>query len=401
MEQYIIIALIALSVLLNIVLIAQVSKKGGQGGISSRDIAEIKNSFSQNVSMISSALKMQAESSDKVLQVKIDAMNEKIKENTIIMAQRLDEIRIALERNVKNMQESNERKLAEIQKTVDDKLSQTLNARFKETFDMLLGQLESVTKTVGEMTAMSKDVGSLTKALTNVKTMGVFGEIQLGAIIEQILAPEQYAKNVVTNKLSKDPVEFVIRLPGNTDEGEVLLPIDCKFPYTRYYEMQKAYESNDIARVEMLKKELVQTIKTMAKDIKQKYVCPPVTTNFAIMFLPVEGLYAEVVRLGLVQSLQNDYGITIAGPTTMSALLNSLQMGFQTLAVQKKSADVWTVLENVKGEFNKFQEVVDLIQRKFNSVSNDFETLVGKRTRQINRRLKDVSPSATLPPPEN
>lgn len=401
MEQYVIIALIALSVLLNIILIAQVSKRGGQGSISSRDIAEIKNSFSQNVSMISSALKIQAESSDKVLQVKIDAMNEKIKENTIIMAQRLDEIRIALERNVKNMQESNERKLAEIQKTVDDKLSQTLNARFKETFDMLLGQLESVTKTVGEMTAMSKDVGSLTKALTNVKTMGIFGEIQLGAIIEQILAPEQYAKNVITNKLSKEPVEFVIRLPGNTDEGEVLLPIDCKFPYTRYYEMQKAYESNDIARVEMLKKELVQTIKTMAKDIKQKYVCPPVTTNFAIMFLPVEGLYAEVVRLGLVQSLQSDYGITIAGPTTMSALLNSLQMGFQTLAVQKKSADVWTVLENVKGEFNKFQEVVDLIQRKFNSVSNDFETLVGKRTRQINRRLKDVSPSATLPPPEN
>ena len=350
--------------------------------------------------MISSALKMQAESSDKVLQVKIDAMNEKIKENTIIMAQRLDEIRIALERNVKNMQDSNERKLAEIQKTVDDKLSQTLNARFKETFDMLLGQLESVTKTVGEMTAMSKDVGSLTKALTNVKTMGIFGEIQLGAIIEQILAPEQYAKNVVTNKLSKDPVEFVIRLPGNTDEGEVLLPIDCKFPYTRYYEMQKAYESNDIARVEMLKKELVQTLKVMAKDIKQKYVCPPVTTNFAIMFLPVEGLYAEVVRLGLVQTLQNDYGITIAGPTTMSALLNSLQMGFQTLAVQKKSADVWTVLENVKAEFNKFQEVVDLIQRKFNSVSNDFEILVGKRTRQINRKLKDVSPSATLPPPE-
>ena len=400
MEQYVIIALIALSVLLNIVLIAQVSKKGGQGSLSSRDIAEIKNSFSQNVSMISSALKMQAESSDKVLQVKIDAMNEKIKENTIIMAQRLDEIRIALERNVKNMQDSNERKLAEIQKTVDDKLSQTLNARFKETFDMLLGQLESVTKTVGEMTAMSKDVGSLTKALTNVKTMGIFGEIQLGAIIEQILAPEQYAKNVVTNKLSKDPVEFVIRLPGNTDEGEVLLPIDCKFPYTRYYEMQKAYESNDIARVEMLKKELVQTLKVMAKDIKQKYICPPVTTNFAIMFLPVEGLYAEVVRLGLVQTLQNDYGITIAGPTTMSALLNSLQMGFQTLAVQKKSADVWTVLENVKAEFNKFQEVVDLIQRKFNSVSNDFETLVGKRTRQINRKLKDVSPSSALPPPE-
>jgi DNA recombination protein RmuC len=238
---------------------------------------------------------------------------------------------------------------------------------------------------------MSEEVGSLTRVLSNVKTTGIFGEIQLGAIIEQILSPEQYAKNVVTNKATKDPVEFVIRLPGTNNEGEVLLPIDSKFPYTMYNEMQNAFEQNNMAEFESRRKGLISTIKNMAKDISTKYICPPNTTNFAIMFLPIEGLYAEVVKQGLVETLQKDYNITVAGPTTMSALLNSLQMGFQTLAVQKKSADVWNVLENVKMEFKNYNVYVDKIQKNFERVSKDFDNLVGRRTRAIERTLREVN----------
>ena len=409
--ETIILVLVGISLLVNLIMFLQIRKikpTSQSSAISKEDMGEIKQSFSQNVGFISTALKSQAESSDKVVQNSLDNIKSTLKDNFALIenrlltmensqAQKMEQIRQTLERNILSMQQSNERKLAEIQKTVDEKLTETLNSRFKESFEVLQKQLESVTKTVGEMTKMSEEVGSLTKALTNVKTTGIFGEIQLGAIIEQILAPEQYAKNVVTSDTSRDPVEFVIKLPG-AEEGEVLLPVDSKFPYTKYNEIVTAYENNDIVAMEEGKKALVTAIKNMAKDIKQKYICPPNTTNFAIMFLPVEGLYAEVVKLGLVETLQNDYNVTVAGPTTMSALLNSLQMGFQTLAVQKKSADVWTILGKVKAEFETFEEVVGKIQKKFNQVSNDFEELVGARSRQINRKLRDVEIAPTTTP---
>ncbi len=419
------------------IIVVQLRKNSGAKAqtvvMEEKDKAELKQSFSQNIEVIASSLKDQSENNNRVVDIKLENMSARIRDNGENMEKRiialeqtqmqkleafkltmerneksmqdgvekrlqameqsqerkLEDIRLTIERNVKTMQEGNERKLGEIQKTVDEKLTSTLNARFKESFAILNGQLESVSKTLGEMTKISTEVGNLSKVLSNVKTTGIFGEIQLGAIIEQILAPEQYLKNVVTNKASRDPVEFAIKMPGNDGE-EVLLPIDAKFPYTRYNEMQRAYEENNFAEFETRKKELIATVKGMAKDIKTKYICPPNTTNFAIMFLPVEGLYAEVVKLGLVETLQKEYSVTVAGPTTMSALLNSLQMGFQTLAVQKKSADVWNVLENVKMEFDKFEKIIESIQKKFNGVTSEFDDLVGRRTRAIQRKLRDV-----------
>ena len=287
------------------------------------------------------------------------------------------------------MQESNEKKLNEIKRTVDEKLTETLNERFKESFKFLSEELEKVGKTVGEMQNISKDVVNLTKVLSNVKTTGIFGEIQLGAIIEQILSPEQYLKNVVTNKAGRDPVEFAIKMPGGGD-GEVLLPVDSKFPFTVYNDMVSAYNENDFALFELKKRELVQRVKGMAKDIKEKYICPPHTTNFAVMFLPVEGLYAEVVKLGLVEELQTKYSVTVAGPTTMAALLNSLQMGFQTLAIQKKTNEVWRVLSSVKTEFGKFNDILAQIQNRLNMANNDLDKLIGVRTRAIARSLKNI-----------
>ena len=430
--------LVGVTLFMGLIIVFQLrQRKRSEGNVEMKeeDKAELKQSFSQNVGVIATSLKEQSENNNKVVDVKLESMSARIKENGDRVEQRivaleqlqmqkleafkitmerneksmqegvekrlqnmedsqskkLEEIRLTLERNVKNMQESNEKRLAEMQKTVDEKLSATLNERFKESFALLSSQLESVSKTVGEMTKMSEEVGSLTRVLSNVKTTGIFGEIQLGAIIEQILAPDQYAKNVVTNPSSHDPVEFVIRLPGTNNEGEVLLPIDSKFPYTTYTEMQKAYEENNVTEFEARRKGLISTIKSMAKDIKEKYICPPNTTNFAIMFLPIEGLYAEVVKQGLVETLQKDYSVTVAGPTTMSALLNSLQMGFQTLAVQKKSADVWNILENVKMEFKKYNVIVDSIQKRFETVSKDFDKLIGQRARAIERKLRDVT----------
>jgi DNA recombination protein RmuC len=290
------------------------------------------------------------------------------------------------------MQNSNEKKLEEIQKTVDEKLTKTLNDRFSESFKMLTEELERVSKTIGEMQKISSEVGVLSKVLSNVKTTGIFGEIQLGSIIDQILSPKQYEKNVVTGN-GREPVEFAVKLPGG-DEGEVLLPIDSKFPYTIYTDMQTAYSNNDFDEFEIKKKQLVSTVKSMAKDVKEKYLNPPKTTNFAIMFLPVEGLYAEVVKLGLVDELQAKYQITVAGPTTMAALLNSLQMGFQTLAIQKKSNEVWGILGAVKTEFSKFGAIIEGIQKKLNGASNDLDQLLGVRTRAIDRSLRNVTVSS-------
>ena len=313
----------------------------------------------------------------------MQAMEKKLEE-------RLELMRQSLERNIKTMQENNEKKLADIQKTVDEKLTKTLNDRFNESFKVLSEELTKVSRTIGEMQKISADVGNLSKMLSNVKTTGILGEIQLGAIIDEILSPEQYAKNIVTNKAGRDPVEFVIKLPGG-DDGEVLLPIDSKFPYTVYTDMQAAYEQNNVEEFEAKKKQLIATIRSMAKDIKEKYINPPVTTNFAVMFLPVEGLYAEVVKLGLVDELRTKHSITVAGPTTMAALLNSLQMGFQTLAIQKKSNEVWNILGVVKSEFSKFGKIIEGIQKKLNGANADLDQLLGVRTRAIDRSLRNIT----------
>ena len=410
MERIITIVLLALTVILavaNLICLSRIKSKGSYGQISldEKDKKDITDAFSSNVRLISSVLESSNARANDNLKIRLEGMNEKLEKRDRVVAERLEamersqaakleSIRVTLERNVAAMQESNEKKLNEIKRTVDEKLTETLNERFKESFKFLSEELEKVGKTVGEMQNISKDVVNLTKVLSNVKTTGIFGEIQLGAIIEQILSPEQYLKNVVTNKSGRDPVEFAIKMPGG-DDGEVLLPIDSKFPFTVYNDMVSAYNENDFALFELKKRETVQRVKGMAKDIKEKYICPPYTTNFAVMFLPVEGLYAEVVKLGLVEELQSKYSVTVAGPTTMAALLNSLQMGFQTLAIQKKTNEVWRVLSSVKTEFGKFNEILTQIQNRLNMANNDLDKLIGVRTRAIARSLKNIEVSET------
>ena len=276
-----------------------------------------------------------------------------------------------------------------MRETVDEKLSKTINERFDQSFKVLNDQLEKVYKSIGEMQTMAADVGSLSKALSGVKTTGIFGEVQLGAILEQLLTKDQYATNIVLAD-GRDPVEYAIKLPGKADGEWVYMPLDSKFPYTVYTDMQEAYEQGNIDEFNRKKEQLKVTIKNMAKDICKKYIYPPKTTDFAVMFLPIEGLYAEVVKMGLIPELQSKFKITIAGPTTMSALLNSLQMGFKTLAIQKKSGEVWNILSAVRTEFDKFNDIIRKIQGKIDEAGREFDTLVGTRSRMLASKLKSV-----------
>ena len=303
--------------------------------------------------------------------------------------EKLSEMRNTLEKKVGDMQESNEKKLDEMRQTVDEKLQKTLEERINQSFKLVSDRLEQVYKSLGEMQKVGEGVDDLRKVLSNVKTRGIFGEVQLGAILEEILSPEQYEANIATKKNSADRVEFAVKLPGY-DDGYVYLPIDAKFPLDAYQKLQDAYESGNKDDLLLARKELRLRIKSFAKDIRTKYIDVPNTTEFAIMFLPLEGLYAEVVREGMVEELQKDK-INIAGPTTMAALLNSLQMGFKTLAIQKSSGQVWKVLEEVKTEFGKFGDVLAKTQDRMRQASEELDKLVGTRTNMINRKLRDVS----------
>ena len=245
-------------------------------------------------------------------------------------------------------------------------------------------------ESLGEMQSIASGVGDLKKVLSNVKTRGILGEIQLGSILEEILAPELYETEVATVPNSREHVEYAVKLPGAADGTSIYLPIDSKFPGDTYAALQEAYESGDKERVDAAKKTLVAVIKKCAGDIRSKYVSPPHTTNFGIMFLPFEGLYAEAVNLGLVETLQREYSVSITGPSTMAAMLNSLQMGFRTLAIQKRSNEVWEILGSVKKEFGSFSEALEKTQKHIRQVDDDLEKLIGTRTRQINRSLSKV-----------
>jgi DNA recombination protein RmuC len=293
---------------------------------------------------------------------------------------------------------STELKLEKMRETVDEKLQKTLEARLGQSFELVSKQLESVQKGLGEMQTLASDVGGLKRVLSNVKTRGMLGEIQLGNILEQILAPEQYEKNVRTKKSSSDQVEFAIKLPGRDDNNEqVYLPIDAKFPQEAYHLLQTAYDEASPEKVDTATKALSNAISKAAKDISEKYLDPPFTTDFGIMFLPIEGLYAEVVRnTDLIEQLQRKYKIVVTGPTTLAAILNSLQMGFKTLAIQKRSSEVWQILGAVKTEFGKFGTVLKKTQERINQANNELDTLVGTRTRAIERKLQKIQelPSA-------
>lgn len=302
--------------------------------------------------------------------------------------EQLELIRSSLTNGMQEMRRENNQQLEAIRGTVDEKLQTTLEKRISESFKTVSTQLEQVYKGLGEMQSLAGDVGGLKKVLAGVKTRGILGEVQLGAILEEILAPEQYEANVITVPGSRNPVEYAVKLPHG--DGKVYLPIDAKFPGERYTQLLDALENGDKVAVDAAYQALETVIKSEAKDIHEKYIAVPYTTSFGIMFLPFEGLYAEVVNRGLVEILQRDYQINVAGPSTMAALLNSLQMGFKTLAIQQRSNEAWEVLGAVKTEFGKFATALYKMQGHLNQTSEDLENLINTRTNMMNRRLKAV-----------
>lgn len=316
----------------------------------------------------------------------IEYINQWFKTFSTMMQQSADRTGELQQKYLKDM----ERQLADIRLTVDERLQKTLETRLGQSFQLVSERLEQVQKGLGEMQTLATGVGDLKKVLSNVKTRGILGEIQLAAILDEILAPEQYEKNVNTRGEGSNVVEFAVKLPGETGRP-VYLPIDSKFPGDAYGRLVDAYDAGDPGQVAAAQKALIQVLRQEAKDIRDKYVSPPNTTAFAILFLPVEGLYAEVCRLGLVETLQREYQINIAGPTTMAALLNSLQMGFRTLAIQKRTNEVWEVLGAVKTEFAKFEDLLEKAQRNLNQAGANLDQLMGTRTRAIQRKLRQVT----------
>ena len=302
----------------------------------------------------------------------------------------IKDIRETINNNLKDIRDDNTKQLDKMRNTVDEKLQKTLEKRIGESFKLVSERLEEVHKGLGEMKTIATGVGDLKKVLSNVKTKGVFGEYQLGNILEQILTPDQYGTNVATNPDYNGSVEFAVKMPGNND-NTLWLPIDSKFPTESYEALLDTYESADKDGVETARKKLIRTIDTFAKDISTKYISVPDTTDFAIMFLPIEGLFAEVLREpGIMETLRQKYKIALTGPTTLSALLNSLQMGFRTLLVQERSSEVWNILSAVKSEFSTFGEHLSKVQTQLKTASSSLETLQGTRARAMKRKLRDI-----------
>ena len=323
------------------------------------------------------------------MQTSFQTINKTLSDASMQNEQKLENIRMTMENRIARMQEDNNLQLTRMRQTVDEKLQQTLEDRISKSFEAVRRSLEEVYKGLGEMQTLASGVGDLKKVLSNVKTRGILGEIQLGAILEQILSKDQYAENVCTKKSSTERVEFAVKMPGDGVET-VFLPIDAKFPGDAYANLMNAYESGDPGAIGEMRKILMNAVKKSGKDIREKYIDPPFTTDFAIMFLPFEGLYAEAVNLGAMEILQKDFKVVIAGPATMAALLNSLQMGFKTLAIQKHSGEVWHVLGAVKAEFDKFGDVLNATQQRINQANMELDKLVGTRTRSIQRTLRNV-----------
>lgn len=350
---------------------------------------EITSSTQQSVKSMGDMIALNQQNFSQNQSEKMGQIEERLKTFSLENEQKLDLIRKSVETRLSYMQEDNNKQLEKMRVTVDEKLQKTLEDKMNKSFSLVNDRLEQVYKGLGEMQNLAVGVGDLKKVLSNVKTRGILGEIQLGSILMEILSPEQYEENVPTKKGSRNVVEFAVKLPAD-DDSFIYLPIDSKFPGDSYSAYRDAVEAGDKAQIETTMKILLNTIKNEAKDIRDKYIDPPNTTEFAIMFLPFEGLYSEVVNQGMVEVLQRDYKVNIAGPSTMAALLNSLQMGFKTLAVQKRSVEVWKILGSVKTEFDKFNDVLVMTQQRLNQANTELDKLVGVRTRQIQRKLKDV-----------
>lgn len=414
METVLLAVLLAAAAVIICLLVYLIFSKGRQNDSQSEMLKEFENSFGEKIEKGQNALRseltlstqqsvknlgdmiaLNQQNSSQNQSERLQALENRMKTFSLENEQKLELIRQTMEKRLTYLQEDNNKKLEQMRVTVDEKLQKTLDDKLNKSFSLVNERLEQVYKGLGEMQNLAVGVGDLKKVLSNVKTRGIMGEIQLSAILKEILAPEQYDENVSTKKGSKTVVEFAVKLPAE-DDGFIYLPIDSKFPGDSYAALREAYDSGSKEQVEAAAKALINTIKSEAKDIRDKYIDPPNTTEFAIMFLPFEGLYSEVVNRGMVEVLQRDYKVNIAGPSTMAALLNSLQMGFKTLAVQKRSAEVWDVLSQVKTEFDTFAGVLANTQNRLRQANDELDKLVGVRTRQIQRKLKKVQTTASL-----
>ena len=356
------------------------------------EMLQNREEISDSIKIFNGMIASQMSEISNLQRSQLDIFSQQLANLTQTNEYRLDKMRDTIEEKLKHLQEDNSKKLDQMRATVDEKLSTTLEQRLGESFKLVSERLEMVHKGLGEMQNLASGVGDLKKVLTNVKTRGTWGEIQLGNILEQILTPEQYSKNVVTVKNSGERVEFAVKLPGRDDMGgeAVWLPIDSKFPQEDYQRLLDAQEHGNSVKAEEASKAMEIKVKSSARDIRDKYISPPETTDFGIMFLPTEGLYAEILRRpGLCDCLQREYRIVIAGPTTLVALLNSLQMGFRTLAIEKRSGEVWNLLGAVKTEFAKFGDILDKTQKKLQEASNTIED-AARKSRSIGRKLKNV-----------
>jgi DNA recombination protein RmuC len=402
MNEFVLYALLALTCISLLLVILLLSKSNnGQGlqnemSILQSKIAQLEHSIKTDFSLNRTETNNTIKSGLDGLIQKTDANHklnrDDLRTGLIDLTQELKNKFTDLTEGQSKLVQQTEKKLEQMRETVDEKLQKTLNERLGQSFEAVGKQLEAVQLGLGEMKTLAGDVGGLKKVLSNVKMRGGIGEVQLAMLLEQILAPEQYAANVKTKQNSADIVEFAIKLPGRDDNNkQVWLPIDAKFPKDVYEQLQTAYDASDLPEIEAAQKNLEQTIKKMAKDISDKYLDPPNTTDFAILFLPFEGIYAEVVRkASLLEDLQRNYKIIVTGPSTLAAILNSLQMGFKTLAIQKRSGEVWKVLGNVKTEFEKFGGLIEKAQGNIQNGLKQLDEVVGVRTRAIQRQLRDV-----------
>lgn len=389
MELALLLLAIVSSILSLVLLILFLTRKPVQSGIDKSDLSMVTEFLDRTLKTNSEYTQLALDAFRKQLSDSILDSQTNASQLRLEIGKQLDRIQETVITSLDKVQKDNAEKLEKMRETVDEKLNKTLEERLTQKFQLISAQFETVQKGFGEMQGLVSGVDELKKALSNVKTRGIMGEIQLGRILEEILAPDMYLKEVPTRPGSNDRVEYAVKLPGDGNRS-IFLPIDSKFPLEDYYAVLAAYDTHDLKQVDAALKVLETKIERFASDIESKYVEVPYTTNFAVLFLPVEGLYAEAIRRGLIEKLQTKYKIVLAGPTTMSALLNSLQIGFKTLAIQKKSQEVWQVLSNARNEFDKFADVLAKTQEKIQSAGNELDKLIGTRTRMIQSKLKNL-----------
>ena len=386
--QYILLATGLITIILLVIVISKQSKK--------TDNSEALNNISRQLASTEESLR-RIEQALTVTSTRLDGLDRRSSQLNTLVDSRLvqfstgnDKLTKTVESKLSDIQKDNERRLEQMRQTVEEKLQSTLETRLSASFKQVGDQLESVYKQLGEMQVLAQGVGNLEKVLTNVKARGMWGELQAERILQEILLPEQYLKNVVTKRTSRDPVEFAVKLPGSQEGEHVLLPIDSKFPREDYERLCTATETSDVEAIKALRKALERRILDESKDIRDKYIDVPYTTDFAVLFLPIEGLYAEILSLpGLQDRIQREFHVMIAGPATLASLLNSLQMGFRTLAIEKKSSEVWHVLGEVKTEYGKFGIVLDSVKKKLSSASNEIDNAF-TRHRAMGRKLRSV-----------